>query len=152
MVMITLKHHRKVVSFFDCFILTLRKNGRIAIRKIQRMLGLMIWVSTVFRVTRQFITSACDIIRVAYNSGTKFFFPRKEQALVARFLFDLKFWKRFVSNYPKSSFVFLLGLLPANRNQLFSDACTSYGMAGVLMVKGDDRRELGVEGLFWQLS
>ena len=116
------------------------------------MLGLMIWVSTVFRVTRQFITSTCDIIRVANSSGMKFFFPRNEQALVARFLFDLKFLKRFVSNSPQSSFDFLLGLLPANRNQLFSDACTSYGMAEVLMVKGDVERELGVDGLFWQLS
>ena len=152
MVMITMKHHRKVIAFFDYFSSTLRKNGRIAIKKIQRMLGLMIWVSTVFRITRQFITSTCDIIRVANSSGMKFLFPRKEQALVARFLFDLKFWKRFVSNSPQSSFDFLLGRLPTNKHQLFSDASTSYGMAGVLMVKGDVERELGADGLFWQLS
>ena len=91
MVTITMKHRRKVIAFFDYFILTIRKDGRIAIKRIQRMLGLMIWISTVFRVARQFVTSTCDVIRSSNNAGSKFLFPRKERALVMRFVFDLKF-------------------------------------------------------------
>ena len=86
-----MKHRRKITAFFDQFILTIRKNGRIAIKRIQKMLGLMIWISTVFRVARQFFTSTCDVIRSSNIAGSEFLFPRKERALVMRFVFDLKF-------------------------------------------------------------
>ena len=57
-----------------------------------------------------------------------------------------------MSNTPQSSFNYLLGRLPANKYQLFSDACTSYGMAGVLLVKNAQNGVLDADGLFWQMS
>ena len=53
---------------------------------------------------------------------------------------------------PQSSFDFLLGRLPVNKDQLFSDASGSFGMAGVLMFGEINRRKHAVDGLFWQLS
>ena len=86
---VTDKHKRKVIAFFDRFLVTVRKNGRIAIRDIQKLLGLQIWISTVFRVTRQFLTSICDILRRAGRQS--FFYPRKERDLARRAVFDMKF-------------------------------------------------------------
>ena len=88
-VTVTDKHRRKVIAFFDRFLLTVRKNGRIPIRDIQKLLGLQIWISTVFRVTRQFLTSICDILRIAGRQ--KFFYPRQKRDLARRAVFDLKF-------------------------------------------------------------
>ena len=39
---VTSKHRRKIIAFFNRFIATLRENGRIAIKEIQKMLGLQI--------------------------------------------------------------------------------------------------------------
>ena len=94
MVSITMKHRVKVLSYFDRFILCTEKNGRLHLKEIQRMLGLQIWISTVFRVTRQFLTSTCDARRLFQSrefQHRRFFFPRKNRALVRRLLFDLKF-------------------------------------------------------------
>ena len=41
-VSITQKHQRRVVSFFNRFLVIIRQNGRVAIREIQKMLGLQI--------------------------------------------------------------------------------------------------------------
>ena len=53
---------------------------------------------------------------------------------------------------PQSSFDFLLGRLPFNKNLLFSDACTSYGMAGVVLLDAAENRGSLMEGFFWQIS
>ena len=73
MVAITMKHRRRIVSFFDELMVTTRKNGRIPILRIQKALGLQIWVSTVFRVARQFLTSTCDILRKCSQRKFRFF-------------------------------------------------------------------------------
>ena len=86
---ITGKHKRRVIAFFDNFILVVRKQGGIPIRSIQKLLGLQIWISTVFRVARQFLTSTCDIIRVAKRSSR--FYPRKHKRLAKRAIFDISF-------------------------------------------------------------
>ena len=86
---ITDKHKRRVVAFFDNFLLVVRKRTGIPVRSIQRLLGLQIWISTVFRVARQFLASTCDIIRVARKSS--FFHPRKHKALTKRVMFDITF-------------------------------------------------------------
>ena len=94
MVSITMKHRVKVLTYFDRFILCTEKNGRLHTKEIQRMLGLQIWISTVFRVTRQFLTSTCDALKLLQSREfrhRKFFFPRKNRALVRRLIFDLKF-------------------------------------------------------------
>ena len=88
-VMITQKHRRKIATYFDNFLAAARKRERLSIRGIQRMLGLQIWISVVFRVARQFLTSICDILKV---SGTRqHFCPRKHPQLVARAVQDLAF-------------------------------------------------------------
>ena len=71
---------------------------------------------------------------------------------MSRLLIDLKFWRRFVVASPQSSFDFLLGRLPINNNRLFSDACTSYGMGGVVLLDITNNPSAVVEGFFWQLS
>ena len=43
---------------------------------------------------------------------------------------------------------FLLGNLPFNDKTLFSDASSSYGMAGIIMFRGSNQEMGGVEGLF----
>ena len=130
--------------------MVIRKKSRIAIREIQRLLGLQIWISTVFRVTRQFLTSICDILRNAGRSS--FFYPRKYPVLVKRLLFDLKFWRRFVTNNPHTAFKYAMGRLPINEVILSSDASTAYGMAGVLMFGRENKDYPGLDGLFWQVS
>ena len=64
---------------------------------------------------------------------------------------DKKFWRRFVLNAPKVSMNFLLALLPKNKSTLFSDACTSFGMAGVVVFDHIERRRRGLDGLLWQI-
>lgn len=89
MVTVTTKHRRKVINFFDRFLVKVREKGSLSIKAVQRMLGLQIWIGTVFRVARQFLTSICDLLRVA---GTQvFFYPRKHTALVSRVVADLQF-------------------------------------------------------------
>ena len=68
-VMVTQKHRVRVLSFFDSFLASFRVGGRIAVKRIQRMLGLQIWISTVLRVVRQFLTSVCDILRISRKSS-----------------------------------------------------------------------------------
>ena len=53
---------------------------------------------------------------------------------------------------PKVGMNFLLARLPRNKNTLFSDACTSVGMAGVVVFNHIERRRRGLDGLFWQIS
>ena len=88
-VLITVKHRRKIAVYFNNFLVAARKKERLSIRGIQKMLGLQIWISTIFRVARQFLTSICDILRVA--GGQQFFYPRKHQQLLARAVRDLAF-------------------------------------------------------------
>ena len=88
-VMITDKHRQKVLTFFDQFMLAVRRKDSIPVKQLQRMLGLQIWISTVFRVARQFLTSICDIIRVAQKS--KFCRLRRYPELVERAVADLCF-------------------------------------------------------------
>ena len=151
-VSITQKHSAKILKFFKRFIICAKKNGRILVKNMQRMLGLQIWISTVFRIARQFLTSICDAIR-ALGPGQKYFYPRKNRALVIRILFDLKFWQRFVKSAPKTGFNYLLGRLPQNNCLLFSDAASLFGMGGVIMFGKEEKSKLGgIDGLFWQLT
>ena len=89
MIRVTQKHKQKIMGFFDRILKVIRTRGRILVTEIQRTLGLQIWISTVFRVARQFLTSICDILR---NTGRRdYFYPRKYPHLVKRLVFDLKF-------------------------------------------------------------
>ena len=123
-----------------------RKEGRLLAKDIQRMLGLQIWISTVFRVARQFLTSTCDLLRVV--GSNVYFYPRRHTSLVARIVVDLKFWRLFVSCKPKSTFKYVLGNLPANSDKLASDASSSWGMAGVLVFGNYNPHYPGFGGLF----
>ena len=51
-----------------------------------------------------------------------------------------------------SSFDFLLGRLPQNDCQLFSDASSLHGMGGVLIFGKSEDRIPCLDGLFWQLT
>ena len=64
-VLITVKHSRKITVYFNNFLVAARKKERLSIRGIQKMLGLQIWISTIFRVARQFFTSIYDILKIA---------------------------------------------------------------------------------------
>ena len=130
LVAITKKQRIKVINFFDHFSGTCRSRGRILLKHIQSMLGLQIWIGTVFRVSLQFLTSTCDVIRGCLQSGSKFFHPRKSRKLSGRIRRDMMFWRRFVLHSPKISFQYVLGRLPVNKNRMFSDACSSVGMGG----------------------
>ena len=88
---ITAKHKGKILVFFDRFLLAVRKKGRILIKDIQKLLGVQIWISSVFRVARQFLTSICDILKSAHNRR-KYFYPSKFPRLVNRAVHDLNFW------------------------------------------------------------
>ena len=148
MISVTAKHKWKILRFFNRVILSATNNGRIPVKDIQRMLGLQIWICTVFRVTRQFLTSTCDVIRLSQPPKLKkFFFPRKHPALTARLVFDLKFWRRFVKGSPHLSFDFILGRLPRNECYLSSDASSLFGMAGV-MVFGCGTAPVNLDGFF----
>ena len=73
-VLITEKHTRKILSFFDQFLAAVRRKQSISLKRIQKMLGLQIWISTAFRIARLFLTTICDIVRVSGCSG--YFRPR----------------------------------------------------------------------------
>ena len=146
---ITEKHKRKVLAFFSTFLVAIRKKGGIPLRSVQRLLGLQIWISTVFRVARQFLTSTCDIMRVA--GGLTHFYPRKHKSLAKRVMFDISFWRRFVVGDPESSFSYFLGHLPVNNIILSSDASTAWGMSGVLRFVESHPDYGGFDGLFWQI-
>ena len=102
MLSVTKRHHRKIIAHFNRFLTIVRGRGRIRVREVQRMLGLQIWISTVFTVARQFLTSICDLLRISINSH--FFYPRRHRSLSNRIIFDLKFWRRFVASDPVMSF------------------------------------------------
>ena len=74
-VSITAEHKQRCIRFFDFFKATVRSKGRIPTKKLQKILGLQIWISTVFRVMRQFLTSTCDILRISRLNT--YFYPRK---------------------------------------------------------------------------
>ena len=42
-----------------------------------------------------------------------------------RIIFDLKFWRRFITATPQMGFEYILGVLPTNNIKLASDASTS---------------------------
>ena len=113
------------------------------------MLRLQIWINTVYRVARQFVTSVCNLLRVSL-CGT-YFYPRKHSALVARTAKDLKFW-RFVSGSATATFDYLLCRLPPSKDRLSSDVGITYGMSGVILFYKPHRDYLGYDGLFWQQS
>ena len=150
MVRITDKHKSKILGFFCQFLAIIRKNGRLPLKDIQKMLGLQIWIRTVFRVSRQFLTSLCDILRATANC--RYFYARKHPQLVSRVIHDLKFWRRFVSSPTGADFNYLLNRLPADTDRLSCDACTSVGMAGVLHFQGPRKQFEGLSGLIWQIS
>ena len=104
---VTVKHRVKIVKFFDKFLLILRKKGRLLVRALQKMLGRQIWISKVFRIARQFLSSICDLLRTA--GSRPYIYTRRHKALIARVIFDLKFWRRFVLSKPKAPFETLLG-------------------------------------------
>ena len=128
----------------------MRTNGSILVKDLQKMLGLQIWIGTVFRVMRQFLTSTCDVLRVAQHKSH--FFPRKHRDLVPRVLFDLKHWRRFIMKAPSAKFAYVLGRLPVTQSVMFSDASTSFGMAGVILFQSGAIHQRDHSGLFWQMS
>ena len=148
--MITQKHRDKVLSFFDSFLASARAKGRISVKRIQRMLGLQIWICTVFRVARQFLTSACDILKISVKFT--FFYTRRHPALVARAIRDLWFWRRFVCSSTEASFNYLLNRLPINDGYMSCDASTTWGMAGAFHLLAPTKDFPAFDGLFWQIS
>ena len=153
-VLISRKHKGRILTFFDNFVISAKKGGRIRVRDMQKMLGLQIWISTAFRIARKFITSLCDTLRAVQKPGKAepevWFYPRKRKGLVSRVLFDLKFLRRFVLNRPVTSFYYLLGRLPRNDSRMYNDASSLHGMAGVLIFGESGRRV--TEGIFWQMT
>ena len=147
---ITSRHKNKITGFFDEFLMIIRKKGRLFVKTLQGMLGLQIWISTVFRVARQFLTSLCELLRVVGTN--KYIYPSQHKTLISRIIIDLKFWRRFVKSNPSSPFNALLGRLPTNSYQLSSDAATSWGMAGVLLFPPDHGHFHSNKGLFQQIS
>ena len=148
--MITEKHRDKVLSFFDSFLASARAKGRISVKRIQRMLGLQIWICTVFRVARQFLTSVCDILKISVKFS--FFYTRRHPALVARAIQDLGFWRRFVCSSTEASFNYLLNRLPINDGYMSCDASTSWGMGGAFHFVTPSKDFPAFRGLFWQIS
>ena len=148
---VTEKHKRKVTGYFKSFLADIRRGRRIKVKPVQRMLGLQIWISTVFRVARQFLTSMCDILRITGAIG--FFYPRKHPQLVGRAVRDLAFWRRFDMGTAEAGFNYLLDRLPVNRHRLSSDASTSFGMSGVLrFAQSQTIDNFDLNGLFWQIK
>ena len=150
MLSVTEKHKRKIIAQFNRFLSVVRRRDRIRVNKVQRMLGLQIWISTVFTLARQFLTSVCDVIRIAADE--QFFYPRKHKALTSRVIFDLKFWRRFIASNPRATFRTILDRLPSNTHTLACDACTSWGMAGIITFGGPDSDYPRIDGLFWQMT
>ena len=149
---ITIKHRTKVLTFFNKFVVGAQRGGRILVRDLQRMLGLQIWIRTVFRVTRWFLTSMCDAMREALGGQLqrhkRYFYPRKHRKLVTRILFDLKFYWRFVLSVPETCFDFLLARLPRNGCKIFCNASSLFGMSGVLVFDEGEERVESIDGLF----
>ena len=150
MVTITAKHKNRILKGFDHLLMVFRKKGRLLLKTVQRIMGLQIWISTIFRVTRQFLTSTCDLLKAA---GTgPYIHTRQVQSIIPRVVFDLKFWRRFVLSEPSAPFNSILGELPKSGHMLSSDAATSWGMAGVLRFDESDAPISEFQGLFWQIS
>ena len=145
-VLVTKKHRDRIHTFFAGFLAAVRKKQRISVKRLQRMLGLQIWIGTVFRIARQFLTSVCDILRV--SSKSKFFYPNQYPNLVSRAVRDFAFRKRFVSGTATASFDYLLGRLLLCEHLLFSDASSSYGMAGVFLFEQGQGATQNIRGLF----
>ena len=120
------------------------------VRDLQKMLGLQIWISTVFALMRQFLTPTCDLLRVAQHSSC--FFPRRYKDLVARVVFDLTHWRRFILKAPASKFNYVLSRLPESHHLLSSDASSSYGMAGIIQLSPEAGQQTGYDGFFWQIT
>ena len=140
------KQIAKVLQYFDHFLAVIRKKGRIRVKQVRRMLGLQVWIGTVFRVARQYLTSACDLLRATQEG--EFYYPRRHKQLTARLVYDLKFWRRFVRKAPAANFDYLLSRLPVNASTLGSDAATSFGMAGILRFRKEHPRFRGFDVLF----
>ena len=87
-VSVTTKHRQRCISFFDLFMACVRTKSRIQTQKLQKILGLQIWISTVFRVMRQFLRTTCDILRISRTK--RYFYPPKHHTLMLRMIFDLK--------------------------------------------------------------
>ena len=150
-VRITAKHKKRITHFFNKFLCTVRTGNRVSIKCLQRLLGLQIWVSTVFRVARQFLTSICDLLKATRHRHT-YFYPRRYPALIKRMVRDLQFWRRLVACSASMSFDYVLNRLPSNDCVLSSDASTSFGMAGVLQFHNPRVNWGNIGGIFWQIS
>lgn len=88
---ITAKHQGKILIFFDRFLLAVRKKCHILIKGNQKLLlGVQIWISCVFRVALQFLTSICDFLKSAHGRR-KYLYPIKFPRLVTRAVHDLQF-------------------------------------------------------------
>ena len=148
--MVMIKHRRKITGYFKNFLVAARKKERLSVKGVQRMLGVQIWVSTVFRVARQFLTSICDILKI--SEQRTFFYPRRHPGLVARAVRDLTFWRRFVSGTATAGFDYLLNRMPVNKHRMASDAATSFGMAGVIRFNVGAVINTHINGLFWQIK
>ena len=147
---VTEKHIGRIMQHFDHFLGVINRRSRIRVKNVQKLLGLQIWIGTVFPFARQYLTSICDLLRIA--DGRKFFHPRRHKLLTPRIIYDLKFWRRFVSTSPSAKFDYLLGQMRVNDITLGSDASTSFGMAGVLIFGKVNPKYKEFDGLFWQLS
>ena len=55
-------------------------------------------------------------------------------------------------NAPQVQFEYILARLPTNDIELFSDASSSYGMAGVMLYDQENKDDICTDGLFWQIS
>ena len=128
-----------------------KANGRIRTRELQKILDLQIWISTVFRVLRQFLTTTCDALRV--SQARTFFYPRsrKHREFVIRLVFDLKYRHRINTKMAGASINFFWGRLLINEHWLSSGASGSFGMAGILHFGCEHCGYKGFAGLFWQL-
>ena len=87
--MVMIKHRRKITGYFKNFLVAARKKERLSVKGVQKNLGAQIWISSVFRVARQFLTSICDILKCSGEQD--YFIPRKHQVLAARAVRDLTF-------------------------------------------------------------
>ena len=151
-VSITGKHKAKILQGFDHLLMVFRKKGRLLVKTLQKIMGLQIWIGTIFRIARQFLTSTCDLLRAA---GTgRYIHTARVQPLIPRVIFDLKFWRRFVMSEPSAPFTIILGQSPRNDCWISCDAATSWGMAGVLRFRnrGSGPNTGETQGLFWQVS
>ena len=150
MVAFTEKHKAKILQYFDQFLAAIRRENWIPVKKIQKMLGLQIQIGTVFRVTRQYLMSTCDILRL--TNGKRYFLPTKHKSLAARVVYDLMFRRRLIINSPMASFEYILSRTAVHDIFLASGASTSFSMAGVLIFGKENPKFKGFNGLFWQIK